>query len=456
MRLIPSIRLGAKRFPEKVSQRLRRLSIGTWMDSATHAFCTLLSLFALPRRLRFGTERYPEKVARRLRTLNIGTWIGTVLHAFFALTSFFYAMPWLISLGHLVWALLYAGVPLLHRLGRLAGPAVAIIFIYTDVSLLIFLFGTGYAGQTFYMGAVAVSALYFGTEYVALSWVAAAVAAILIIVLQITVPYDRGLLPGSAFYVSLITVAVTSCGFLLLIVSYALDEAARAEAVAEREHERSERLLANILPAPIAARLKSESNIVIADKLSNTTILFVDIVGSTQLAESMAPEALVGLLNSIFSEIDDLTEKYDLEKIKTIGDAYMLVAGAPNQRADHAEAVAAMSLEIKERFAKVNKVARQTLDFRIGIYSGTVVAGVIGKKKFSYDLWGDAVNTAARLEAHGLPGEIQVSAYVRDLLIDKFQFVERGLVELKGKGQVQTFLLKGRRIDVPPLVPLHG
>jgi adenylate cyclase len=286
--------------------------------------------------------------------------------------------------------------------------------------------------------------LYFGTEYAALAWVSGAIAAALIIVLQVTVPYDTGLLPSSVFYISIITNAVVSCGAMLLILSYVMREAARAEAVAEREYERSERLLANILPAPVAARLKNESSAIIADSCPNTTILFVDIVGSTRLAESMAPEALVGLLNSIFSEIDELTEKYDLEKIKTIGDAYMVVAGAPKQRTDHAEAVAAMSLEIRERFAKVNKAARQALDFRVGIHSGTVVAGVIGKKKFSYDLWGDAVNTAARLEAHGLPGEIQVSAQVRDLLIDKFQFVERGLVELKGKGQVQTFLLKGR------------
>jgi len=148
------------------------------------------------------------------------------------------------------------------------------------------------------------------------------------------------------FYLGIITSTVSSSGILLLVVSYVLREVVRAEAVAEHEHERSERLLANILPPAIAARLKSESNVVIADSFPNTTILFVDIVGSTRLAESMAPEALVELLNSIFSELDDLTEKYDLEKIKTIGDAYMVIAGAPKQRADHAEAMAAMSLEI--------------------------------------------------------------------------------------------------------------
>jgi adenylate cyclase len=396
--------------------------------------------------IRYGTERYPEKVARRLRALNIASWIASATHTAYALILLFDpALRWNLAIANAIGALMYASIPLLHRLGSLAGPIATIVLLYADMLLYIWLIGTGIGIQFYYLLAVALSVLYLGVENVALASALGAVGAALIIFVQLTVPYDTGLLPAPVFYASIFINAVVSCGALLLVVFYALREAARAEAAAEREYERSERLLANILPPPIAARLKRESNAVIADSCPNTTIMFVDIVGSTRLAETMAPDALVGLLNSIFSEIDDLTDKYDLEKIKTIGDAYMVVAGAPKQRADHAEAVAAMSLEIKERFAKVNQVARQALDFRIGIHSGTVVAGVIGKKKFSYDMWGDAVNTAARLEAHGLPGEIQVSAYVRDLLIDKFEFVERGLVELKGKGPVQTFLLKGRR-----------
>jgi adenylate cyclase len=397
----------------------------------------------------FGTERYPEKVARRLRGLNIAMWIAAATHAGYALVL----LPnpklhWLAALN-LVGTALYAGVPFLHRLGHLAGPVAGMAVFYWDMFVFIYVIGTGIGIQFYFLVGAALAVLYVGTEYVALAAASGAIAAALITIVQLTVPYDTGLLPATVFYMSIVINAAVSCGALLLVVFYALREAARAEATAEREYERSERLLANILPAPIATRLKNESNVVIADSCPNTTIMFVDIVGSTRLAESLAPGALVELLNSIFSEIDDLTEKYDLEKIKTIGDAYMVVAGAPKQRDDHAEVMAAMSLEIKERFAKVNNAAGQTLDFRVGMHSGTVIAGVIGKKKFSYDLWGDAVNTAARLEAHGLPGEIQVSAHVRDLLKDKFQFVERGLVELKGKGQVQTFLLKGRRVGVP-------
>jgi adenylate cyclase len=399
--------------------------------------------------IRFGTERYPEKVARRLRSLNIATWSISAANAFYALVVVFDSRLRWFAVPNVVFALLFAGVPLLHRLSPLAGPVAGISILYVNLFAIIYTIGTGINLQFAYLGGAALAVLYFGTEHIALAWAFGAVGATLAIVLQVTVPYDTGLLPAPLFYMNIVTSVVASYGIVLLVVSYALREVVRAEAVAEREHERSERLLANILPPAVAARLKSESHVVIADSFPNTTILFVDIVGSTRLAESMAPEALVELLNSIFSELDDLTEKYDLEKIKTIGDAYMVIAGAPKQRADHAEAMAAMSLEIRERFAKVNDAAQLALDFRIGIHSGTVVAGVIGKKKFSYDFWGDTVNTAARLEAHGLPGELQMSAHFRDLLKDKFQFVERGLVELKGKGQVPTFLLKGRWIDAP-------
>jgi adenylate cyclase len=275
------------------------------------------------------------------------------------------------------------------------------------------------------------------------------VAALLIIALEILVPRSTGLQSDRTIFFSYIGTVFACTGVLLMIVFYALREAARAEATAQFEHERSESLLANILPAPIAARLKSNPRS-IADSFSEATILFVDIAGFTKLSELMTPEDLVDLLNKVFSEIDDLTEKYDLEKIKTIGDAYMVVAGAPERRPDHAEAIAAMSLEIKDSFAKLNIEGQHSLDFRIGIHSGPVVAGVIGKKKFSYDMWGDSVNTAARMESHGIPGEIHVSAEVQNLLKDKFVFVERGLVDIKGKGVLLTYLLKGRRVEMAP------
>jgi adenylate cyclase len=396
--------------------------------------------------IRFGTEPYPEKVARRLRALNISTWIGSALTCGFAVTQFLDSKPglWKVASINAVTALLLAAVPLLHRFGPLAAPLVFITIVYVATFVVCSLFGTGTGMQSYYFVGAALVVLYFGTERIVLASAFVAVAAALIIALEFLVPNDTGLQSEAALFGSFIATAVATCGILFMIIFYALREAARAEALAQREHERSESLLVNMLPTSIAERLKVNPGS-IADSFSEATILFVDIVGFTKLSETMPPEALVDLLNNVFSEIDDLTEKYDLEKIKTIGDAYMVVAGAPERRPDHAEAVVAMSLEIKDSFAKLSAAGEHSLDFRIGIHSGPVVAGVIGKKKFSYDMWGDTVNTAARMESHGIPGEIQVSVQVRDLLKDKFLFVERGLVDIKGKGELPTYLLKRRR-----------
>jgi adenylate cyclase len=374
------------------------------------------------------------------------SWIIAGIAAIYAIAQFIDPSPgvWKTGVANVVGGLTLTTVPFLHRFGALIGPIVftisAYMLIWTDCSLT----GIGNGMQMYYLGAAALGVLFVGTERIALASVMGLVAMLLIVALELFVPRSTGLQSDTAMFYNFVGTAIGCTGTLLAIVFYALREAARAEAVAQHEHARSESLLANILPASIAERLKSNPHR-IADSFSEATILFVDIVGFTKLSEAMTPEALVDLLNNVFSEIDDLTEKYALEKIKTIGDAYMVVAGAPKRRRDHAEAIAAMSLEIKDSVARLAAAGQYSLDFRIGIHSGPVVAGVIGKKKFSYDMWGDSVNTAARMEAHGIPGEIQVSAHFQDLLKDKFLFVERGLVDIKGKGELLTYLLKGHR-----------
>jgi len=396
--------------------------------------------------IRYGTERYPENVARRLRALNLTSWIVAGIAAIYAIVQFIDPSPgvWKTGAANVVGGLTLTAVPFLHRFGALVGPIVFTISSYMLIWVDCSLTGIGNGMQMYYLGAAALGVLFVGTERIALASVMGLVAVLLIIALELFVPRSTGLQSDTAMFYNFVGTAIGCTGTLLAIVFYALREAARAEAVAQHEHARSESLLANILPATIAERLKSNPRR-IADSFSEATILFVDIVGFTKLSEAMTPEALVDLLNNVFSEIDDLTEKYALEKIKTIGDAYMVVAGAPKQRRDHAEAIAAMSLEIKDSVARLAAARQYSLDFRIGIHSGPVVAGVIGKKKFSYDMWGDSVNTAARMEAHGIPGEIQVSAHFQDLLKDKFLFVERGLVDIKGKGELLTYLLKGHR-----------
>ncbi len=212
------------------------------------------------------------------------------------------------------------------------------------------------------------------------------------------------------------------------------------------EKDKSERLLLNILPQPIAEQLKENSSH-IANGFAEATILFADIVGFTQLSEQLSPTQLVSLLNDIFSEFDCLTEKYDLEKIKTIGDAYMVVGGIPESRNDHAEAIAQMALDMREKLADFNVKHGIEINIRIGINTGPVVAGVIGTKKFIYDLWGDAVNTASRMESHSLAGRIQLTQSTYELLKDKYLFQERGRIPIKGKGEMMTYFLIDRKVS---------
>ena len=199
-----------------------------------------------------------------------------------------------------------------------------------------------------------------------------------------------------------------------------------------------------MLPKPIADRLKRKDE-PIADGFDDVTVLFGDIVGFTPLSQRLPPSNLVALLNDIFSRFDEFAERHGLEKIKTIGDAYMVAGGVPVCRENHAEAVAEMALDMLGELTRFNERTRNALDIRIGIASGPVVAGVIGKKKFAYDLWGDTVNTASRMESHGVPGSIHVTAATYKRLRNDYEFEERGLIEVKGKGEMQTYLLKGRK-----------
>lgn len=209
------------------------------------------------------------------------------------------------------------------------------------------------------------------------------------------------------------------------------------------ERERAERLLLNILPSSIADRLKLDSS-TIADQFADVTILFADIVNFTPLAERLSPPEVVQVLNGLFSAFDHLAEKHGIEKIKTIGDAYMLASGLPEARPDHAQAAARMALEMQEVTKRFGEEIDFPLALKIGINSGPVVAGVIGTRKFIYDLWGDAVNTASRMESHApREGGIQVTEATYHLLCDEFDLVCRGPIEVKNKGEMCVYLLKG-------------
>ncbi|MGN6106598.1 MAG: adenylate/guanylate cyclase domain-containing protein, partial [Kofleriaceae bacterium] len=212
------------------------------------------------------------------------------------------------------------------------------------------------------------------------------------------------------------------------------------------EKQTSERLLLNVLPAPIADRLKTGENQIV-DRFDAVSVMFADLVGFTTVASRTSPEELVTMLNELFSTFDRLAEQHGLEKIKTIGDAYMVVAGIPQPIADHAVAIAHMALDMIAGIEEYAARTRTTLTIRIGIHTGSVVAGVIGTKKFIYDLWGDTVNTASRMESAGVPGRIQVSEATYQLLRDQFAFEDRGMIDVKGKGPMAVYLLAGRRRD---------
>src|SRR5207244_3991721 len=209
---------------------------------------------------------------------------------------------------------------------------------------------------------------------------------------------------------------------------------------------RADGLLLNILPRSIAERLKVETR-TIADQFSSASILFADVVDFTPLAERLPPTEVVALLDHLFSHFDVLAERYGLEKIKTIGDCYMVAAGVPSPRSDHARVLAQMALDMQAAMRSVDEIGHLGLELRVGINSGPVVAGVIGRKRFLYDLWGDAVNTASRMESHGTSGRIQITRATKELLQDDFVCEPRGTMRVKGKGELEAWYLVGRRVN---------
>ena len=239
----------------------------------------------------------------------------------------------------------------------------------------------------------------------------------------------------------LLIVAVIVALIAAVIIAQQFASSLRTAAI---EQAKSERLLLNILPEPIAKRLKREEH-TIADHFAEVTVLFADIVGFTELAAQTSPIELVEILNEIFSEFDQLVDAHSLEKIKTIGDAYMVVGGLPMPMANHAEAIAQMALDMQAVIEQFCQETGKFFSIRIGINTGPVIAGIIGRKKFIYDLWGDTVNIASRMESHGLPGNIQVTEETYKRLKYCYWFEDRGPIQVKGKGQMTCYLLKGKK-----------
>jgi adenylate cyclase len=409
--------------------------------------------------IRYGTERYPEKIARRLRAVNITMWCVALVVASFALVRFFDPVPgrWQIALVTFAASVVFASLPLLHRFGPLAAPLAFITFSYAFIFWVSWIVGTGSGAYLYYLTAAALGVLYVGTERTLIAAVLTAVAAALIIAVHAAIPHSTGMLADSVLlYTNFAVNAVASAAIVFAVVHYAVREIARAEATAEREHQRSDSLLVNILPPRVAARLKDRADAEIADAYAEASVLFADMAGFTARAGDTEPRALVRFLNEVFSRLDALVERHGLEKIKTTGDAYMVVSGVPEPRADHAEALAELALDMRDALAGLVDPKGRAVPVRIGLASGPVVAGVVGTKKFFYDVWGDAVNVAARMEQTGEAGRIQVSPEAHERLEGAFALAERGVVEVRGKGTMRTWFLEGRKAALrgePPAPP---
>ena len=246
----------------------------------------------------------------------------------------------------------------------------------------------------------------------------------------------------SGLWVANITIGVA---MVLLCYRFAVRQRNRSHSLLRAEQEKSDGLLLNILPQNIAALLKAKPNY-IADRFENVTILFADLVDFTQISAAMEPGELVALLNEVFSDFDELADRYGLEKIKTIGDCYMVAAGVPRPTQAHAVIMMRMALEMQAVYASRSYLGRK-LSFRIGINSGPVVAGVIGRKKFSYDLWGDTVNVASRMESQGCADAIQITRATYDLVKDHFTCEARGSVTIKGKGEMDVWHIVSDRSE---------
>jgi class 3 adenylate cyclase len=337
----------------------------------------------------------------------------------------------------------YACVPLLMSRGSRLATRSFVLSAIVWLSLVTLLFGTESASHFFFL-TVAVGVFHIAhpgdLRFTALTAILA--SALFVGFVAHPVPSFTAATPQEIAFARIFNLVMT-VAILFGFSVYSYRRTKEAEQLLEMARAKSESLLLNVLPSTIAERLKEHPGS-IADRFDEATILFADIVNFTVLSERVSPVALVGMLDRVFSRFDALCDQHRLEKIKTIGDAYMVAAGIPEPRSDHVEAVAAMALEMGRVLDELKGDDFAQLNIRIGIHTGPVVAGVIGQRKFAYDLWGDAVNTASRMESHGLPGRIHVSRAVYERLKGAFSFEERGAITVKGKGELETWFLLGR------------
>ena len=403
---------------------------------------------ALENRVPARTRHHAETVARHLRVLTVTTRIGAVVSIFFGIQGLIVAedVVW-VAIVNLVSGALFLLIPLLYKFGELVAPLVFHFIAYASITVLCWHLGTGSGLLFYYLLAATLMVVILGVDHLVIASMLAVLGAATVIAMSFLVPYNTGVQPDWALRLGFILTVVSGFGMAIAVVWYALRETRRAREALEAEYERSETLLTNILPATIAQRLKDPSRNIIADKYDDASILFADIAGYTKRASDTPPSDLVRFLDRLYTDLDALVDRHGLEKVKTSGDSYMVVSGVPVPRDDHVEALACLALDMADAVAGLRDPLGREVPLRIGLAAGPVVAGVVGARKFFYDVWGDAVNIAARMETTDVEGRIQVPQNVYERLNHDFLLESRGEVDIKGKGVMHTWYLVGRRND---------
>ena len=404
----------------------------------------------LQRRAPARNQHWADSVSRPQRILNFATWIAAFVTAGLGILQTFSGDKVLyIGIINLVTAGVFLLIPLLHRFGNIIAALVFVIIAYCSLTFVGSQIGTDSGVQFYYLVSASLAVLVLGTEHVLLASTVVTIGAALCVGMQFTVPPDTGIQPRWALQSGFVLTTAAACFMIFATVWYAMREVSRAEAAMEVEYSRSEALLANILPASIAAKLKDPAHGVIADRYDDASILFADIAGFTERASEIPPTELVRFLDRLYTTFDRLVDRHGLEKIKTTGDSYMVVSGVPTPRPDHTEAIAALALDMSRTVADLRDPRGNPVPLRMGIASGPVVAGVVGARRFFYDVWGDAVNVASRMESTDIEGRIQVPQNVFERLRHTFVLEERGEIEIKGKGLMRTWYLVARKSAIP-------
>ena len=400
-------------------------------------------------------QHWAEAASRPQRVLIFATSISAALTAMLGVLQTFTGDRVLyIGLINIAIAALFLGVPLLNRFGNVI-PALAFVGIaYASLTFVGTQIGTDSGVQFYFLVSASLAVLVLGVEHVMLAGIVVSLGAALVIFLQFTVPQDTGIQPRWALDTAFVTTTAGACLLIFLTVWYAMREVSRAEAAMEVEYSRSEALLTNILPATVAAKLKDPAHGTIADRYDDAAILFADIAGYTEQSSQISPTELVRFLDRLYTTFDRLVDRHGLEKIKTTGDAYMVVSGVPTPRPDHIEAIADLALDLCRAVAELRDPRGEPVPMRMGIAAGPVVAGVVGARRFFYDVWGDAVNVASRMESTDIIGRIQLPQNVFERLRHEFVLEERGEIEVKGKGMMRTWFLVARKPAA--LIPLES